>query len=92
MLLITISRPKGVPVLFADFERYQLPLPSGGADAEVNGVLILKFEDEKEAVDYAKALEDHQNASDDKDTPKYAAISQVINAVYEDEFVRSYRR
>lgn len=89
MLLITVSRP-GESLQFSDFERWQLPVPPGGADEEINGVLVLRFENEQEAIDYAASLQDMQNAADDRGTAKYAAVSLIINAIDDDEFIQSY--
>jgi len=69
-----------------------LPAPPDGADAEINGDLILKFEDEEDAIVYAAQLQNLANELNDKDTPQYVAISNIIMAIRNDEFVQSYTR
>jgi hypothetical protein len=72
------------------FERFDLPPPPNGVNAEVNDSLVLKFEDEEEAISYADELEDMSNNTNDKDTPRYRAIGDIIMAIRNDEFIQSY--
>jgi hypothetical protein len=72
------------------FERLDLPAPPNGVDAEVNDSLVLKFEDEKEAISYADELEDSLNSTRKKETPQYRAIGEIIMAIRNDEFIQSY--
>lgn len=92
MLNITVPQNDNTNLTFSAFERYQLPAPPDGADAEINGDLILKFEDEEEAIVYAAQLQNVANELNDKDTPQYVAISNIIMAIRNDEFVQSYTR
>jgi len=92
MLNITVSQNDNTNLSFSAFERYQLPAPPNGVDAEINDDLILKFEDEEEAIIYAAQLENLSNELNDKDTPQYVAISNIIMAIQNDEFVQSYTR
>jgi len=66
--------------------------PPSGVDAEINNDVILKFEDEEEAIIYAERLEDLSNELDDKNSPQYIAVSDVIMAIRNDEFIQSYTR
>ncbi len=92
MLNITVSQNDNTNLSFSAFERYQLPAPPSGVDAEINDDLILKFEDEEEAIIYAAQLENLSNELNDKNTPQYVAISDIIMAIQNDEFVQSYTR
>lgn len=92
MLRITILPSNSSDLSFSDFERYQIPAPLSGADAEVNGDLVLKFEDEEDAITYAEQLETLSDELTDKTTPQYAAISDIITSIRNDEFVQSYTR
>ncbi|MDP9076021.1 MAG: hypothetical protein M3O71_01230 [Bacteroidota bacterium] len=89
MLHITVSSANS-NLNFSAFEEYQLPAPPSGVDAEINNDLILKFENEEEAIIYAAQLENLADELDDKSTPQYIAISDVIMAIRNDEFVQSY--
>ncbi|MCO5947848.1 hypothetical protein [Mucilaginibacter flavidus] len=92
MINITVSQNDNTNLSFSAFEQYQLPAPLSGVDAEINNDLILKFEDEEEAIIYAAQLENLSNELNDKNTPQYVAISDIIMAIRNDEFVQSYTR
>jgi hypothetical protein len=90
MLRITVPSGSASGLSFSTFERYGLPAPLSGVDAEINDDLVLKFEDEEEAVRYADQLENLSNKLNDKSTPQYAAINDLIMAIRNDEFIQSY--
>jgi len=92
MLNITVSQNDDTNLTFSAFERYQLPAPPDGVDAEINDDLILKFDDEEEAIIYAGQLENLSNELNDKNTPQYVAISDIIMAIRNDEFVQNFTR
>jgi hypothetical protein len=92
MLHINISAQGNSNLNFSTFEEYGLPAPLNGVDAEVNNDVILKFEDEEEAIIYAEQLENLSTELNDKQSPQYIAISDVIMAIRNDEFVQSYTR
>ena len=90
MLLINVTSAENLPLKFTDFKQYGLPEPSNGIDAEINGDLILKFEDEDEAVDYIGQLEDLSSELNNKSSVQNIAINGIILAIRNDEFVQSY--
>ncbi len=90
MLLITIPSNSVSNLNFSTFEHYGLPAPINGVDAEINNDLILKFEDEEEAIVYAEQLENLSNRLDDKSSPQNIAIGELIMAIRNDEFIQSY--
>ncbi|HVW97047.1 MAG TPA: hypothetical protein VHA56_13835 [Mucilaginibacter sp.] len=92
MLRITVLQSDNSNLSFSTFENYNLPSPPNGIDAEVNNDLILNFEDEEEAVTYAEQLENLSNDLDDKSSPQYQAINDIIMSIKNDEFIRSYPR
>jgi hypothetical protein len=92
MLRITIPSGTESEISFSTFEQFELPQPPSGVDAEINNDLILKFEDEEEAIIYADQLENLADELDDKTTPQYLAINDIIIAIRADEFVQSYSR
>jgi hypothetical protein len=92
MLRITIPSNTDSNINFSTFEQYELPAPISGVDSEINNDVILKFEDEDEAITYAEELENLSNELNDKTTPQYLAISDIIVAIRNDEFVQSYLR
>ena len=92
MLYINISLDSDSNLNFSTFEEYGLPAPPNGVDAEINNDVILKFDNEEEAVIYAEQLENLSNELNDKQSPQYIAISDIIMAIRNDEFVQSYTR
>ena len=90
MLRIAVPSNTGSELNFSTFERYELPPPPSGIDAEVNNDLILQFEDEAEAVTYADQLETLSDNLDDETTPQYIAINDIITAIRNDEFIQDY--
>ncbi|MDF2433822.1 MAG: hypothetical protein JWP44_3453 [Mucilaginibacter sp.] len=92
MLRIVVPSNSNSNINFSTFEQYELPAPLDGADAEINNDLILKFEDEEEAITYADQLENLAAGLKDKSTPQYFAIGDIIMAIRNDEFIQSYSR
>lgn len=90
MLLINVTSTENSPLKFLDFKQYDLPEPPNGVDAEINEDLILKFEDEEEAVDYIGQLEDLSSELNNKSSVQNIAINDIILAIRNDEFVQSY--
>ncbi|MDR3693699.1 hypothetical protein [Mucilaginibacter sp.] len=91
MLNITVPSDGPSKLTFSLFESYDIPAPVGGADAEINNDLILKFEDEEEAITYAEQLENLANELNDKTTTQYLSINDIIVAIWNDEFIQSYQ-
>jgi len=90
MLNILIPSSGPSKLSFSLFEEYGIPAPLSGVDEEINGDVILKFEDEEEAVVYAEQMENMANELNDKSTTQYLAINDIIVAVRNDEFVQSF--
>lgn len=92
MLRIAVSSNNPSGLTFSSFERYNLPAPPSGVDAEINNDLILQFEDEQEAVIYANQLETLSNELDDKNSVENLAIGDIITTILSDKFVQSYNQ
>jgi hypothetical protein len=90
MLNITVPSATDSRLKFSTFERYGLPAPRNGVQAEVNDDLILRFEDEEDAFIYAGQLENLSLGLDDKSSPQNLAIGDMIMAIRGDQFVQSY--
>ena len=92
-MLNILVPPSGPSKLsFSLFEEYDIPAPRSGVDEEVNGDLILKFDNEEDALAYAEQMENMANELNDKSTTQYLAINDIIVAITNDEFVQSYTR
>jgi hypothetical protein len=91
MLNITVPSTGLSHLTFATFERYNLPKPLNGIDAEINGDVILKFENEEDAINYEGQLEDLSNDINDKSLTQNIAINDIILAIRNDGFVQGYQ-
>lgn len=92
MLNITIQPGDNTNLTFSAFEQYGIPAPAGGANVEGDDKLVLKFDDEEDAIIYAEQLENLSNQLDNKNTPQYQAINDMIMSIRNDEFVQDYLR
>lgn len=90
MLLINVPSTGQSKLTFSGFEQCDLPRPPSGIDAEINGDLILKFEDEEDAVVYAEKLEDLSFELNNKSSMQNIIVNDIILAIRNDEFVQSY--
>jgi hypothetical protein len=70
MLRIDIPSTEDITITTWTFNEYSLPKPHNGTANEVNGDLILLFEDEEEAVAYMDELEDFATKLDSKSPAK----------------------
>nr|WP_294948309.1 hypothetical protein [uncultured Mucilaginibacter sp.] len=70
-------------------EKYGIPHPLSGTDTEVNGDVILLFENEETAVAYLDELEEHAGSVDGQ-SPAKNIISLIVSAISTDEFVQAY--
>ena len=87
-IAVPLSAPSGLN--FSLFERYEIPGPPSGVEEEINDGLILKFENEQEAVIYAKQLENMAGGINDKTTTQYLAINDIIASIWNDDFVQGF--
>jgi hypothetical protein len=88
MLRIDIQS-NGTEISREVFETYALPVPPNGTDTEINGDLILLFDDEEQAVAYLDELEEHASSLDN-DSPAKQPLNVLISAISNDEFVQAY--
>ena len=92
MLLITVPSNGVSKLTFSTFEQYDLPAPLYGAQSEINGTLVLNFEDEADALIYLEQLENLSLGLDDKSSEANLAIGDMITAIRNDEFVQGYAK
>jgi len=89
MLVIEISSGGKSPVTLTELNKYNIPAPPNGFDSEENNDVIMKFEDEQEAIDYSYELDNYANSIDNKSN-EYGVVTAIVKAISEDEFVQSY--
>jgi len=90
MLNIVVPSNGQSGLTFSLFERYGIPAPTSGIEPEINDDLVLKFENEEEAVIYAQQMQNMAEEINDKSTTQYWAINDIIVAIRSDEFVQDF--
>ncbi len=89
MLVIGIGSDGQSPITLAELNKYNIPTPPNGFDSEENNDVIMKFDDEQQAVDYSYELDSYANTIDSK-SGEYRIITAILKAIGDDEFVQSY--
>jgi DNA-directed RNA polymerase subunit F len=82
MLRIVVSPDGPAKIDFSNFRNYLLPLPEDGVDAE-NERLVLLFDDEKQAIDYARQLSKLPGS-------QRKVSNELVAAIGNDKFVRAF--
>jgi hypothetical protein len=81
------SGPSGLT--FTELQKYDIPHPGLGFDPEINDDVVMLFEDEQQAIDYAHDV-DVYAGSLDHTSQEYMIIADMIKAISDDEFVQAY--
>ncbi len=89
MLRINIPPTGPAPLTFADFTKYQLPIPSKGVKAKINKETVLFFDNEFEAVVYADKLEEIVTTVS-KSSPLKNILRDMATAIRNDDTIRNY--
>jgi len=89
MLRIKIPLIRASQLSLSNFMRYQLPVPPHGVEAKADDEAILIFDNEEEAISYADKLEE-VDLSVSKSSPQKNVLRDVVTAIRNDEFVRTY--
>lgn len=89
MLVIEISSDGRLPLTLTELNKYNIPAPPDGFDSEINNVVLMKFEDEQQAIDYSYELDSYANTIDNK-SKEYGIVTAIVKSISEDEFVQSY--
>jgi hypothetical protein len=91
MLRIAIPSNGESELTFNSFEKYSVPPPPNGVDAEVNNDVILLFDDEEQAITYADGLFEVGTELEDDQTNKKLIVNDIVGAIYNNDFIKSYR-
>jgi|SRR5579872_1024611 len=75
---------------FSKLQQMDLPSPRNGFSSEINNNIILLFEDEEDAIEYAYQVDSYAESLDDQSALEYKAANEIIKAISDDDFVRSY--
>ena len=89
MLSIGIPSDGRSELTFSELERYNIPAPLNGFNSEINDNVVIRFDDEQQAIDYAHELDAYSN-SIESNSREYNIIIDIIEAVGNDAFVQSY--
>ncbi|MBS1503984.1 MAG: hypothetical protein JST32_18080 [Bacteroidetes bacterium] len=90
MLRIEVSPDGPSHLTFSELEKYNIPAPGDGFDSEINGRVVLQFEDEQEAIDYSNRLDKYAESLSGQNLPEYLIVRDIIHAISDDEFVQAY--
>jgi regulatory protein YycI of two-component signal transduction system YycFG len=91
MLRIAIPSTGQSGLTFNSFEKFSVPPPPNGVDAEINNEVVLLFNDEQQAVEYAESLFEVSSDLDNDKTPQKLIVNDIVGAIYNNNFVKSYR-
>jgi hypothetical protein len=89
MLVIEIGSGGQSLLTLAELNKYNIPPPPNGFDSEENNDVIMKFEDEQEAIDYSYELDSYANSIDNK-SEEYRIVTAIVKSISDDEFVQNY--
>ena len=89
MLRIEIPSNGLSGLTFNELEKYDIPSPPNGFSAEINNNVVMSFDDEQQAIDYAHELDAYSNQVD-AESHEYQVITDLIKAVGDDAFVQNY--
>jgi hypothetical protein len=89
MLRINITSTGPSKLNFNKLEKYSIPSPPNGFEPEENNEVIVQFEDEQQAIDYSHELDEYAESVVHTST-EYMIVTDIINAISNDEFVRAY--
>ena len=89
MLNIDIPSNGASGLTFNQLEKYNIAAPPNGFSSEINNNVIIHFDDEQQAIDYAHDLDEYSN-SIESESQEFNIIADIIKAVGDDEFVQAY--
>jgi hypothetical protein len=91
MLSIAIPSDGRSELTFNQLEKYNIPAPPNGFSSEINNSVVIHFDDEQEAIDYAHDL-DAYSKSLKHEAPENDIVADIVKAVGNDKFVQEYLR
>lgn len=74
---------------FNELQKSEIPAPRSGFNSEINNNVVIQFEDEQEAIDYAHDLDVYADSVANT-TLEYLIITDILNAISNDQFVQAY--
>jgi hypothetical protein len=89
MLSIDIPSDGRSELTFNQLEKYNIPAPPNGFSPEINNNVVIHFDDEQQAIDYAHDLDAYSNTIEPK-SQEFNIVTDIIKAVGDDEFVQAY--
>jgi len=89
MLIIEITSDSKAAISFNELEKYNIPAPPNGFNAEINNNVVMQFDDEQQAINYAYDLDVYAD-SVNLNSPEYRIITDITKAISNDGFVQAY--
>jgi hypothetical protein len=74
---------------FNELERYEIPAPKNGFNSEINNNVVMQFDDEQQAIDYAHDLDAYADSINHA-SQEYRIVTDIIKAIGDDGFVQTY--
>lgn len=90
MLRIEVPPEGPSGLTFSKVKQFDIPAPPDGFLDDIDDILVLQFDDEQEAIDYSLEIDRYAESLKNHKSEEYQVIGNIIKAISEDEFVRSY--
>lgn len=90
MLRIQISSSGLSELDYNKLSRLNIPEPVNGFRSEVNNIVVMGFDDEQEAIDYAHQVDEYAESLRDEKSEEFLVASDIIKAIGDDDFVQAY--
>jgi hypothetical protein len=87
MLRIEVPSDGLSGLTFNELEKYEIPAPPHGFNSEINNSVVMPFEDEQQAIDYAHELDAYSD-SIDQESRQYL-IRWICTGIYSKLISRS---
>jgi hypothetical protein len=75
---------------YTKLSQFDIPEPGNGFRAEVNNLVIMAFDDEQEAIEYAHLIDEYTELLNNQKSEEFLIASDIIKAIGDDEFVQAY--
>ncbi len=69
---------------------FSIPEPGNGFKAEINNSVIMAFDDEQEAIEYAHLIDEYTELLNELESDEFLIACDIIKAIGDDEFVQDY--
>ncbi len=75
---------------YTKLSQFDIPEPGNGFRSEINNSVIMAFDDEQEAIEYAHLIDEYTELLSDQESEEFLIAADIIKAIGDDEFVQAY--